>query len=189
MVSYQILSGYGLVCLFLLCFGCAHSRLNAHTEPRITQLPDKTIVILNKGAELEYQLTDESRKLQLSGEAYFIVEQSAAPFEVHTKSSIVKALGTSFSVHEFEGELNVEVEEGQVAVDTPKENVVLKTGERLIYNDAHKVLMKMKAEFKHHVWTKRFKNELRKFGKEFKTGSRQVEKELKTLGRDWKIKL
>lgn len=64
-------------------------------------LPDGSTVTLNAGSKLSYSsdFNDNSRKLQLEGEAYFEVAKNPdIPFEVFTNDLVITALGTSFNV-------------------------------------------------------------------------------------------
>jgi transmembrane sensor len=63
------------------------------------QLPDGTEVWLNAGSKLEYpeNFSTDSRKVNLSGEAFFdVFKDSSKPFIISAARSEVKVLGTSF---------------------------------------------------------------------------------------------
>lgn len=70
-------------------------------------LPDGSIIYLNKTANLKYLFTEDSRKLVFEGEAYFEVAKDAdRPFVIELENSYIKVLGTSFNVNS-----NVELDE------------------------------------------------------------------------------
>jgi transmembrane sensor len=71
-------------------------------------LPDGTKVWLNAGSSLRYPLrfAAEERKVQLIGEAYFVVEKllvnnKSIPFYVETPRQIIRVLGTEFNVSAY----------------------------------------------------------------------------------------
>jgi len=93
-------------------------------------LDDGSVVQLNTNSVLRVQLTEELRQIELErGEALFkVVHDANRPFDVRAGSTIVRAVGTEFSVRVREpseaksGQKNVEVlvREGRVAIDPPK---------------------------------------------------------------------
>lgn len=80
-----------------------------------------------------------TRKVELEGEAYFSVESNPdKPFQVYTKNSITKVLGTQFNVMALaeESTLEVQVTEGRVAVENVNRNqseddIILEEGDLL----------------------------------------------------------
>jgi transmembrane sensor len=65
-------------------------------------LSDGSRVHLNSSSSLTYpvEFTSETRDVELSGEAYFIVAHDAEhPFRVHTRKGVVTVLGTEFNVN------------------------------------------------------------------------------------------
>ncbi len=66
------------------------------------QLPDGTMVWINSGATVSYDVSDfksDERSVQLEGEAYFQVPKNQkVPFFVRTEIANVKVTGTSFNV-------------------------------------------------------------------------------------------
>lgn len=85
------------------------------------ELPDGSIVTLNKQAELTYpeKFQHRKRELQLSGEAYFNVESKPEkPFIVNVEQkALVRVLGTSFNIRPDQADetISVQVMEGKVA--------------------------------------------------------------------------
>ena len=86
-------------------------------------LSDGTQVWLNAGTTFEYPTTFNSneRLVSLNGEAQFKVSHSDdVPFEVETKTGIVKVYGTTFNVSSYDDDpdLIVTLVEGKVGVET-----------------------------------------------------------------------
>ncbi len=74
-------------------------------------LPDGTKVKLNSGSKLTYpsSFDDSMRKVQLEGEAFFVVaKETDRPFFVNTSSIAIKVLGTSFNVKSYAEENSIE---------------------------------------------------------------------------------
>jgi ferric-dicitrate binding protein FerR (iron transport regulator) len=85
---------------------------NTSTERQII-LPDGTSVTLNRNAKLVYSkqfAANDTRQVELSGEAFFEVKHDAShPFIITAAGAKVKVLGTSFNVKTFENEKRIEV--------------------------------------------------------------------------------
>ncbi len=128
----------------------------AGTEMRIAgnevveiQLEDGTQVVLNRESKIRYrrQFRGESRKVRLSGEAWFdVARDSKRPFIIDAGPAMVEVLGTSFNVNAYKENPTVEitVESGVVAVtakDDREEQIVLKAGNSGTYNSSSRELM------------------------------------------------
>lgn len=84
-------------------------------------LPDSTHIWLNAGSRLAYSQNFglKERKLQLSGEAFFVVNKRYhQPFDVQTKELSVRVLGTKFNFRNYEDDASASVNllEGSVAL-------------------------------------------------------------------------
>lgn len=104
-------------------------------EQRIVQLQDGSVVNLNTDSRLRVRITAQTRELELlGGEALFKVQQdSARPFRVSTRDTVIQAVGTQFNVYSRASGTTVSVLEGRVRVpveggDTPG---LLSAGERV----------------------------------------------------------
>lgn len=76
-------------------------------ERKSLMLPDGSSVVLNAGSTLTMAdgFNTNSRKISLSGEAYFEVAKNVdLPFVIHTSSMDIKVLGTSFNVRAYPDE-------------------------------------------------------------------------------------
>jgi len=123
-------------------------------------LPDGTEVWLNSGTTLSYfnSFGQNSREVNLSGEAYFKVVPGMVPFRVKLKNSEVEVIGTSFNILSFDNENFSEVTlvEGSVRIKSPEgaEVVKLNPGEQLILSGDLKnnVLKNVETQF-YVSWT------------------------------------
>ena len=82
-------------------------------------LPDGTVVKLNANTKFEYpeSFGADSRKVKLSGEAFFeVVKDATHPFIIETENASVEVLGTSFNVSAYPDArlVEVNVETGRV---------------------------------------------------------------------------
>lgn len=97
------------------------------------ELPDGSKVWLNADSEIEYPASfrGEQREVSISGEAFFEIEKSEAPFIVNNPGPQIKVYGTQFNVSAYTNEPNVTVAlaEGKVALDVNGEEVFLRPGE------------------------------------------------------------
>ncbi|MFS4491999.1 FecR family protein [Maribacter sp. 2308TA10-17] len=80
------------------------------------KLPDGTSVVLNGNSEIKYE-KDNSRNIELTGEAYFKVKSipsTNAKFWVNTKDLKVEVYGTQFHVNTREEKTDVLLDEGSI---------------------------------------------------------------------------
>lgn len=119
-----------------------------HTEAstRRVELPDKSIVVLNRYSTLSYPqglAKADKREVRLQGGAYFEVSKSAEhPFRVQAGEVQVQVLGTHFEVEAYPQDTLVStfLMEGKVEVSTPQGEVCLSLRERAIYHTGRKDL-------------------------------------------------
>lgn len=105
-------------------------------------LPDLTQVVMHPGSEINYpkEFSDEERRVQLAGEAFFRVNEGVRPFIVKTNNTTVQVLGTSFRVRALNQDTltTVQVVTGRVEfkVDQiPEQKLVLKPGTQATFNE------------------------------------------------------
>lgn len=129
-------SKYAAVFLMALLIGIMVPKLFRYPLPEITNnrielewgqmgqltLSDGTRVWLNAGTTFEYPTTfdTKNRSVILHGEAQFkVTPNKRIPFEVKTKSGIIKVYGTTFNVSSYEDdpELVVTLIDGKVTVE------------------------------------------------------------------------
>lgn len=101
-------------------------------------LSDGTKIWLNAGTKLEYPTTFDSHKrsVRLNGEAQFkVAHNNKIPFEVVTKTGIIKVYGTTFNVASYDDdpEMVVTLIEGKVAIENDKGDqlAILKPSEQI----------------------------------------------------------
>ncbi len=117
-------------------------------------LPDGSVVFLNSGSILKYDVSYANRKtreVHLSGEGYFEVKRDEErPFIVHAQELNAKVLGTEFDVRAYQEDPEIEVNlmTGSLNVYSDSEtngNIVLSPNERLVYNRKTKKMWSSKT--------------------------------------------
>jgi len=112
------------------------------TGKETIELPDGSVVTLNKGAEIVYpkKFSSDNRLVEFTGEGFFQVEKNPEkPFIIRSNGISIRVLGTSFSVKSIAGSpvIEVVVSTGKVAVysgsDRAHESTV-EPGERALYD-------------------------------------------------------
>ncbi len=79
-------------------------------ESRSITLPDQSKIVLNENSSLSYTFDGDTRKVVLSGEAFFDVEKDAKhPFVIETGEVQTRVLGTSFNIRAYPDEAKVKV--------------------------------------------------------------------------------
>jgi transmembrane sensor len=92
------------------------------------QLEDGTLVLLHPGSRLAYpgHFDANKREVYLEGEAFFSVSKNPnRPFYVYNNQIVTQVLGTSFDVRSKNGQVEVAVKTGRVAVYENKEQMKL----------------------------------------------------------------
>jgi len=103
-------------------------------------LQDGTVVQLNSGSHLQYPKSFGlfSRKVKLTGEAYFsVAKEHGRPFIVNLNEINVRVTGTKFNAKAYldDNNITVSLDEGSVNIADKKNNVYpLKVGESADYN-------------------------------------------------------
>ena len=109
-------------------------------EYRVT-LGDGTRVFLNSQTELRFPesfVNTKQRVVYLTGEAYFeVAKDSLKPFIVQCKDYMVKVLGTSFNVNNYEEDKvsKTTLSTGKVEIDMEGELTTLKPGQQAIIRE------------------------------------------------------
>ena len=119
-------------------------------ERKHITLPDSSQVWLNANSTLRIlpRYGDSSRRIALSGEAFFDVKPDPNnPFIVETEQLNVQVLGTAFNVNSYDHlkSVGVHVEHGVVAVSHRHEELCkLTDGEGLVYEKLQQKLVRLK---------------------------------------------
>jgi transmembrane sensor len=119
-------------------------------------LPDGSKVYLNKNSRLAY--SNNGRNIELDGEAYFEVQDHALPFYVTCKTTVTRAIGTSFNIKGYTEDKGVEVMvvTGQVEVSDKSleaNKIQLNAGDLGLYGN-DQVFVKSKSSKKTKWWKK-----------------------------------
>lgn len=114
-------------------------------EAQSFDLSDGTAITLNQASSLKFnpETKDKRRFVELEGDAYFdVARDEQRPFIITTQKVEIEVLGTSFYVdsREDEGEVQVMVESGRVAVRYEGKEVILTAGEKGVWNKAANTL-------------------------------------------------
>lgn len=83
-------------------------------------LPDGSNVTINSGSKLKYYnpFKEESRFVELEGEAFFSVSKNETPFIIQTSNAEIKVLGTEFNVWNRTTKTKVVVKNGKVELSS-----------------------------------------------------------------------
>ncbi len=107
----------------------------ANNSTKKVELPDGSLVWLNKNSELSYNknLSGDTRDVELKGEAYFEVAKNPnKPFTVELNETKTKVLGTQFNLKEnINKSVALVLVEGSVSFHTNKEALKVVPGERI----------------------------------------------------------
>jgi ferric-dicitrate binding protein FerR (iron transport regulator) len=120
-------------------------------------LPDGSNVELNADSKLTYpsKFTDSSREVQLTGEAFFNVQQDPQhPFHVITKNLTITVLGTSFNLQCYpnKSQAKVALVTGRVGVNTEdKQTIELAPSEMGVLNRSDLSLRKTKFDINEEI--------------------------------------
>lgn len=100
-------------------------------------LPDYSLVVVNSHSAIKYTpgLTDKTRFIQLTGEAWFsVTSDPLKPFIVSMGDLRIKVLGTAFNVRGLANIIEVAVTSGAVLVSKGDTAITVKGGQQLEYN-------------------------------------------------------
>jgi ferric-dicitrate binding protein FerR (iron transport regulator) len=101
---------------------------NEGSEAKNIKLEDGSSVIIYPGSKLAFPRHFESskREVYLDGNAFFTVSKNPnRPFFVYNNQIVTQVLGTSFGIHAKNGQVEVAVKTGRVAVYENKEQIKL----------------------------------------------------------------
>jgi transmembrane sensor len=93
--------------------GPVRTALQVYQGKQLIFLPDRSIVVLKPGSELQFNAAEFGKKervVKLRGEAFFDIQHDPAhPFIVQTATIATRVLGTSFNVRTFRDQPQAEV--------------------------------------------------------------------------------
>ena len=115
-----------------------------NAQTRQVALPDGSISLLKKSAELIYNTSEtKTRTLSMKGQVYFdVVHNAAKPFIINAGDLLIKVLGTRFIVNARQGSdsVIVNVLSGRVLVMSPNASFILSKDQSGIYTKSTKQL-------------------------------------------------
>jgi transmembrane sensor len=118
-----------LVFSYFIFFATGNSFTTESMRQEIA-MNDGSIVKLNRFTKMEYDFTEESRHITLTGEGFFKVKKDGRPFIIKTADAEVSVLGTEFTVSTKNNITTVSVLEGKVSLrsieDTTKSIILTK---------------------------------------------------------------
>ncbi len=99
-------------------------------EQKTIVLPDESRVTLNAGSGLWVLpgYGDDSRNVELKGEAFFDVRPATAPFSVKTGNGSIAVLGTRFNAEAYGNQLVLQVAEGKVQLEAAGKALIVPAG-------------------------------------------------------------
>jgi ferric-dicitrate binding protein FerR (iron transport regulator) len=176
--------------IFMLLIGaCSNVKVETGDNFEMQELPDGSVVYLNRNSSIEYDGDFDPRRVRASGELFFSVAEGESPFIVSTELGEIKVVGTEFGVKSDHEEIEVEVEEGTVELSTEEHNNKVSHGERAHFKKGNNGIQKEKAKLQFKIWMNELKIEFKKLGREFKKGAKKVGKESKKAGKELKKEL
>ena len=167
-----------------LLMSCGNKTISTGDNFDLVELPDQSIVYLNKNSSVSFDSDFEDRKIKLEGEGFFSVMPGEVPFVVTTETGEITVVGTEFNVKSRGDELEVEVEEGEVKLKTDDHDNGLKRGQSGIFIKGKGDLKIGKAKFKFKLWMGDLEIEFKKVGKDFKRTGKEIKKSTKHLDKD-----
>lgn len=127
----------------------------ADTQKKVT-LPDGSTVWLNENSSISYpEGFEQSREVDLDGEAFFSVVKSAGrEFSVRGGGILVRVLGTKFNVNASDRQTQTEVtlEEGCIEIEAGGNLALLSPGKKAVYHTGSKQLDTVNAQGGEHSW-------------------------------------
>jgi ferric-dicitrate binding protein FerR (iron transport regulator) len=151
-VSYSRLLAYAAVVSIFILSGVVLYNMNQYSkehplaatqntmagEFKEFKLPDGTTITMNGASSVSYELTENARKIKLSGQAHFeVAPNKNAPFSIVTPKGTVTVLGTGFDVVAYPNkEMSVSVNHGKVKVQHDNKQLILTKGMSAITNNS-----------------------------------------------------
>jgi ferric-dicitrate binding protein FerR (iron transport regulator) len=109
------------------------------------KLSDGSKVWLNSGTTIRFPKTfdERSRRVNLTGEAFFEIEKGAIPFIVSSNFGDIEVLGTSFNVRAYDDlAFQTTLHEGKIHFSNPYGEKLLGPGQQLILADQRNWIVK-----------------------------------------------
>ncbi len=134
----------------LYLFNPKSNELVAQNKVIESNLPDGSLISLNRYSELEYSqnFNKKARNVSLKGEAFFKIEHNPKkPFIINTGALKIEVVGTSFNVNakSDKGDIEVIVETGIVSIyskEDKSDSVILHAGDKAYFSGKEKDIEK-----------------------------------------------
>lgn len=147
MIAAVTLLCLGISLYFFAARAAVDKQLQSFADVRRDQLPDGSVVTLNKYSEIAYSESwlSKNRSVKLtSGEVFFEVKRDEKhPFVIDAGKTKITVLGTSFHVRRGNGETEVIVTSGSVSVRSADQEVILKPLQSVLISDTLKNKLKV----------------------------------------------
>ena len=165
---------------------CGDKTISTSDEFEQVELPDGSLVSLNKESSISYSNSFDPRIVKLTGEAFFSVTEGDNPFQVVTENGEVTVLGTEFNVSSRLDKIVVEVKNGEVKLKTGKgkHSRGLKKGQSGIYIKGDTKIKGGRAKHKYKIWMGDMEIEFKTKGKKYKYGHKHMSKDMKKLEKE-----
>jgi transmembrane sensor len=148
----------------------------------LVELPDGSMIYLNRNSSVSYNQDFEPRKVSLQGEGYFDVVYEKSPFTVTTDLGEIEVIGTEFNLKSDNEELEVQVTKGEVKLLTEEEKNNIKRGQKAVFNKAEGSVKKAKADLEFDKWMKDMRIEFRRLGRDIDKQAHKFEKNAEKFG-------
>lgn len=179
-MSSKLFTGFIATYFVYGLFSCS-SKIEVATADNFEQieLPDSSIVYLNKNAKLSYNETFNPRTVELEGEAFFSVNEGETPFKViSSEGEEVTVLGTEFNLIMTSKNIFLEVEIGKVNILIGDRSNDIISGKRLVYGRHDNGLHLGQAKREHRSWIKVMSKDFNKAGRTLKRSYKHSNKAL-----------
>ena len=165
---------------------CSGTRVETSENYEVVKFPDGSVAYLNFNSSVEFNKAFAQRAVKLDGEAYFKVQEGEVPFVINTELGEIIVLGTAFNVKSDGDELVVEVEKGEVKLETKGSEKKVDRGKRAKYKKNEVEVEIGEAKFKFKGWLTKLKIEWKKIEKDLDKSSEQLGEDLLEAGKDIK---
>ncbi|WP_188112011.1 FecR family protein [Aquimarina sp. RZ0] len=160
-ILWKIAAGFALLIAISLYQYTENQKITllAIDAPEKFELPDGSLVWLNKGSELSYkkEFSRNSRDLLLKGEGYFEVKKNPhKPFTIQLNNTKTSVLGTQFNLKEnTDTSVALVLVEGSVAFSTEQEQLIVAPGEKISSNLSGNLLKVKNPDANFMAWKTR----------------------------------
>jgi hypothetical protein len=173
------------VILSLILSACSGpTKVSTNDSYEVVEFPDGSVAYLNKNSSVSYDPEFNERIVEQSGEVFFEVTKSDAPFIVKTVVGEVKVLGTEFDVKADDAQLTVEVE-----IQANKLLKKISKGQKALFKEIDNDIQVTRAELAHEKWLRNLEKEFAKMGRKVARDSKKAGKDSKKEFRKLKKKL